>query len=166
MNSRISAFVFGFAALALAVGSLGGCGSKKGSGSESKSSAEAPKMYNMSELSLAMEEMYRTNEAFREALRSGMGIDSIPAVFYTIHTAEATSASDKDPMYHAMADVFLERMEAVAREPLANQPAAFNEMIDACVSCHQVKCQGPIDRINKLRVPDVAEREAGTPPHR
>jgi len=165
MKSLWSALLTAVAAIFLAVASLGGCGSKK-SGSEAKTAAEAPKMYRMSELALAMEEMYRSNAAFRDALKSGMGIDSIPKVFYTIHSAQATTASDKDPMYHAMADVFIERMEAITRVPAAEQPAAFNEMIDACVSCHQVKCQGPIDRINKLRVPDVVDAEAGSPPHR
>ncbi|MBI1316523.1 hypothetical protein GC167_06645 [bacterium] len=139
----------------LALGSLGsGCGTREARTAQNP----PPRLYQMSELAKAMEDMYQANIAFRDALNQGFGVDSIPDFFYTIHTAKPTTGKETDALYHAMADVFIEKMEAVVRQPIEMQPAAFNEMVDACVACHQQKCQGPIPRINKLRVTETGSR--------
>ena len=49
--------------------------------------------------------------------------------------------------------LFLETQKDIYKQKdEVSQKKSFNKMVDACIQCHEVKCQGPIDRIQKLYI--------------
>ena len=110
-------------------------------------------MYEHSELAALMEKMYVDNAELKKQIEAGQVPASFPEDFLNMHSAEATDPNDKNETYHALANVYLAQMDSIVKAP--NPEAAkkaFNSMVTTCVNCHQVFCQGPIPRIQKLRI--------------
>lgn len=115
---------------------------------------EEPRLYKMSELALLMEKMYKDNEAMKKEIQAGKLPESFPEDFMNIHTAAATDPSEINETFHAMADAYLQAMDGIVRADSSTVTRAYNNMVQTCVSCHQLYCQGPIPRIEKLRIPE------------
>lgn len=115
---------------------------------------EKPRMYEMSELASLMEQMYKDNEAIRQRILEGEIPQSFPEDFKKIHTADPTDPNEINETYHAMADAYLQAVDAVTEADSATVKRAFNNLVQTCVSCHQIYCQGPIKRIQKLHIPE------------
>ena len=92
-------------------------------------------MYEMSEMAALMEQMYVDNERLKERIVKGDTIGKFPQHFIKIHKAVMTDETDKDAFFN----------EQAAKEH-------FNNGIDACIKCHEVKCGGPIPKIKKLYI--------------
>jgi hypothetical protein len=97
-------------------------------------------MYQMSEMAALMENMYIENEKLKERIKKG-----------DIHKAVMTDKSDNDQFFKDQAALFIKSQELIYKDP-KNAKQHFNEGINACVSCHQVKCGGPIPKIKKLYI--------------
>jgi cytochrome c553 len=118
-----------------------------------EATAEKPQMYEYSELAALMEKMYQDNAALKKEIEAGKVPQSFPEDFLRMHDAEATDPNDKNDTYHALAKVYLSQMDSIVQSPdAAHAKRAFNNMVTTCVNCHQVFCQGPIPRIQKLRI--------------
>lgn len=115
---------------------------------------EKPRMYEMSELASLMEQMYKDNQSIRERIMNGEIPASFPEDFKRIHTAAATDPKEINETYHAMADAYLQAVDAVTTSDSTTVKRAFNNLVQSCVSCHQIYCQGPIKRIQKLHIPE------------
>ena len=109
------------------------------------------KMYEMSEMSTLMEQMYVDNERLKQRIKKGDTIGEFPNHFLQIHKAAMTDESDNDAFFKAQAAVFIKAQELIYKDPL-NAKKHYNEGVDACIQCHQVKCGGPITRIKKLYI--------------
>ena len=100
-----------------------------------------------------MEQMYVENAELKKQIEAGQVPASFPEDFLKMHSAEATDPNDKNETYHALANVYLAQMDSIVNAPdAAGAKKAFNNMVTTCVSWHQVFCQGPIPRIQKLRI--------------
>jgi len=134
-----------------------GCHSKK---EETVTSCEKPsndsgkkkfEMYSMSEMSLLMEQMYVDNQRLKERIKNGDTIGRFPSHFLKIHEAVMTDDKENDAFFKTQSTAFIKSQELIYQDP-KNAKAHFNNGIDACIKCHQVKCGGPIPRIKKLYI--------------
>lgn len=111
--------------------------------------AEEFEMYEMSEMSLLMEQMFADNEQLKSRIQNGEPVGDFPDYLTRIHTAVLTDPSENDAFFKEQAALFLDAQQRVYSDP-KNAKKHFNESIDNCIACHQVKCSGPIPRIKKL----------------
>ena len=116
------------------------------SGSEKKF-----EMYEMSEMAALMEQMYVDNERLKERIVKGDTIGKFPQHFIKIHKAVMTDETDKDAFFNEQAAKFIKAQELIYEDP-KNAKEHFNNGIDACIKCHEVKCGGPIPKIKKLYI--------------
>jgi hypothetical protein len=108
-------------------------------------------MYKMSEMAALMEQMYLDNELLKERILNGDSIGKFPEYFTKIKEAVLTDETDKDVFFKTQAISFIEAQELIYKDP-ENAKEHFNNGIDACIQCHQVKCGGPIPKIKKLYI--------------
>ena len=108
-------------------------------------------MYEMSEMSMLMEQMYADNERLKQRIIQGDTIGEFPNHFLKIHKAVMTDKQENDAFFKEHAAAFIKAQELIYEDP-KNAKAHFNESVDACIQCHEVKCGGPIARIRKLYI--------------
>ena len=108
-------------------------------------------MYQMSEMAALMEQMYVDNERLKERIVKGDTIGKFPQHFIKIHKAVMTDETDKDAFFNEQAAKFIKAQELIYDDP-KNAKEHFNNGIDACIKCHEVKCGGPIPKIKKLYI--------------
>jgi|SRR5690606_8794246 cytochrome c553 len=117
---------------------------------------QAPKkkkfeMYEMSEMAALMEQMYKDNENLKERIKNGEKIGEFPSHFMKIHGAVMTDKQENDEFFKQQAARFIKTQQLIYDDP-ENAKKHFNDGVNACISCHQVKCTGPIERIKKLYI--------------
>ncbi len=122
--------------------------------SENKTDKDGFEMYEMSEMAALMEQMYVDNERLKERIIKGDSIGQFPQHFLKIHESVMTDSTDMDAFFKAQAKVFIESQEQIYKDP-KNAKEHFNNGIDACIQCHQVKCGGPIPKIKKLYIGEI-----------
>ena len=108
-------------------------------------------MYEMSEMATLMEQMYIDNERLKERLEKGDTIGKFPNHFLKIHTAAMTDDKENDAFFKEQAALFINAQKMIYEDP-KNAKTHFNNGVDACLKCHEVKCGGPIPRIKKLYI--------------
>ena len=108
-------------------------------------------MYEMSEMAALMEQMYVDNQRLKDRIIKGDTIGKFPQHFIKIHKAVMTDEHDKDAFFDEQAAKFIKAQELIYQDP-KNAKEHFNNGVDACIQCHQVKCSGPIPRIKKLYI--------------
>lgn len=134
------------------------CADKKKQESTEKESCSTEKkeskkfeMYEMSEMSMLMEQMYSDNERLKQRIMSGDTIGKFPQHFLNIHKAVMTDKQENDLFFKQHAKQFIASQELIYKEP-SKSKENFNASIDECVACHEVKCGGPLVRIKKLYI--------------
>jgi cytochrome c553 len=110
------------------------------------------KMYQMSEMSLLMEQMFADNMRLKTRIMSGEAVGKFPEHFDKIHQAEMTDPSENDDFFQEQADIYLASQHLIYDDS-AQAKKHFNTGVDACIKCHEAKCTGPIERIKKLYIP-------------
>ena len=115
------------------------------------STTEEFEMYEMSEMAALMEQMYVDNQRLKDRIIKGDTIGKFPQHFIKIHKAVMTDEHDKDAFFDEQAQKFIQAQELIYKDP-KNAKKHFNNGVDACIQCHQVKCSGPIPRIKKLYI--------------
>ncbi len=108
-------------------------------------------MYEMSEMAALMEQMYVDNQRLKERIKKGDTIGKFPNHFFRIHKAVMTDTTENDAFFKKQAAAFIKAQELIYEDP-KNAKQHFNEGVNACIECHQVKCSGPIPRIKKLYI--------------
>ena len=108
-------------------------------------------MYELSEMSMLMEQMYVDNERLKERIQKGDTIGKFPNHFLKIHKSAMTDDTENDAFFKEEADKFINAQKLIFEDP-ENAKKHFNEGVDACLRCHQVKCGGPVPRIKKLYI--------------
>jgi hypothetical protein len=116
-----------------------------------KKTDEGFEMYEMSEMAALMEQMYVDNERLKARIIKGDTIGQFPQHFKRINEAVLTDETDKDAFFEEQSAKFIQAQELIYKDP-ENAKEHFNNGINACISCHQVKCGGPIPRIKKLYI--------------
>lgn len=117
----------------------------------SPSAGKKFEMYEMSEMSMLMEQMYVDNSRLKERIKNGDTIGEFPSYFVKIHSAVMTDPAENDAFFKEQAAKFIKAQELIYKDP-RNAQKHYNDGVDACVKCHEVKCAGPISRIKKLYI--------------
>ncbi|MCG2612106.1 hypothetical protein LZZ90_11365 [Flavobacterium sp. SM15] len=130
------------------------CNKKEEVKIEEKTTAKKEKqfeMYEMSEMAALMEQMYVDNQRLKERIKKGDTIGKFPSHFMKIHSAVMTDKQENDAFFKEQAANFIKAQELIYKDP-ANAKEHYNNGVDACLKCHEVKCGGPIPRIKKLYI--------------
>ena len=123
-----------------------------------KDNQEKPKekekliMAERSEMALLMNEMYAYNESIKQQIIDGNLSNGYPERFDNIHSAVLTTPPTRDLSFESFSKLFLEAQKQVFESPKEELVMRYNNAINTCISCHKVKCVGPIPRIKKLLI--------------
>ena len=122
---------------------------------ESKDHADkTPVMREVSELVRLMFEM----EADMNLIRSGLIGDSTTLqlngkTYKNLFTSKTSKDVKIDSAFVANGKSFLKELNSLSRANTRDAARTFfNNAVNACVSCHESYCPGPVPRIKKLRV--------------
>jgi cytochrome c553 len=118
---------------------------------ESSAKEKKFEMYQMSEMATLMEQMYVDNQRLKDRIIKGEAVGDFPQHFLKIHTAVMTDDSDNDAFFKEQAAQYINAQQLIYKDP-KNAKEHFNKGVDACLSCHQEKCGGPIPKIKKLYI--------------
>lgn len=110
-------------------------------------------MYEPSEMSLLMNQMYEINERIKKDIQDGKTPENFPLEFLKIHTAELSEFKHRNETFESFSKLFIEKQQDIF-ETSSNEEAKkrFNQAINLCISCHKTECTGPIPRIQKLLI--------------
>ena len=107
-------------------------------------------MYVPSELALIMRNMYDNMELVNAHLKAGEVVpDSLLQGYEDMLTAEATNPDEIDDHYFGFATGWLSELKVMRETPTLEN---YNNVMNACVNCHQSFCPGPIPKIKKLKL--------------
>jgi len=110
-------------------------------------------MVETSEMAKLMNEMYAYNESVKQQILNKGAINtSYPEKFNDIHSAILTDPTDRDASFESFSNAFIATQKAIFETTNGNLSTNYNNSINACISCHEVKCVGPIPRIKKLLI--------------
>lgn len=126
------------------------CQNKVTEEQENTEPKEPLELYIPSEMALLMEQMYTHNLQLKHQITNDGELGEYPEQFDKIHTAEFTDPTDNDSFFQEHAQIYIEYQKDIYQSD--HPEKAFNQMVDACIQCHQVKCGGPITRIKKLYI--------------
>lgn len=132
-----------------------GCQKKEQSESittQNSENSSSFKMYEMTEMAALMEQMYVDNQRIKQKIENNeLDFGEFPEYYLKIHSAEMTDPDDFDDFFKSEALKFIEFQKLVYTDT-SDIKTNFNNMVNACIECHQKKCAGPIERIKKLYI--------------
>ncbi|WP_299107904.1 hypothetical protein [uncultured Tenacibaculum sp.] len=109
-------------------------------------------MYKTSEMAELMRNMLAKNKEVRTKIIEGEEIGDFNKEYIKIHTAKLTDSTDFDENFLAFAKYFEREHRALFEVSKEERKEQFNNAVASCLACHQVKCKGPIPRIEKLLI--------------
>ena len=121
---------------------------------KTETEAEEPVMRKVSDLVNLMFKMEGDLKLLRTKLTEDMLLAPIEHFIYEdIFTAEASSYVRRDSVYVINGTDYLKELHQLSQsETKENALISFNAVVDACVTCHESYCPGPVARIKKLRI--------------
>lgn len=121
---------------------------------DKKENCEKPKeefqMYEASEMATLMEQMYVHNVQLRDKIIKNDSLGELPDYFSKISKATMTKGKERDAFFNEKASIFIKAQSEIYASKSTKE--SFNTMVNACISCHEVKCGGPIERIKTLYI--------------
>jgi len=104
-----------------------------------------------SELALLMRNMEKHWKETKKIIEEGKDIKELPD-FSNIYTATPTDESMSMDDLHGFAENYLQQIKVLGNAKGDAQKAAYNNIINGCIMCHENSCSGPIPRIKKLLI--------------
>ena len=102
-----------------------------------------------SEMAQLMREMTIELDKIKIRLQNNEILENNFLDFDLIHEAKVTDESFNKPHIMPMSQAFQYVVNEFNKEPNIKN---YNTIINNCVSCHQLSCQGPLMKINKLTI--------------
>ncbi|MCZ4409614.1 hypothetical protein O3Q51_12395 [Cryomorphaceae bacterium 1068] len=108
-----------------------------------------------SELANLMKQIHKDAKNWRKQIVNGeMVIDSV-SIYDALIESTPTKPEVKGPVFEGMAANYQSQLDAfLAAEDIDIAKSAYNNLVGACISCHQSYCPGPVKTIKKLYVPE------------
>jgi hypothetical protein len=107
-------------------------------------------LYKPSELALIMRKMYSNMSLVGEHIDSGQDVtDSLLVGYEAILYAEATNPEEINEQFFGFANIWLGELKSFSESRDIN---SYNNLMNACVNCHQSFCPGPISKIKRLKL--------------
>ncbi len=107
-------------------------------------------MYQPSEMTKLMREMYLFQEKSKKQIEKGELPLDFPEKFKKIHTAKLSNQFEHDASFQNFATLYLKNIYRLQNSTKEDVKKNFNIAIQSCIACHQTTCTGPIKRIKKL----------------
>jgi len=128
---------------------------KEGEKEEETAKKSEVKMVEFSELAMLMKGIHEDAKGWRSKLVSGELVTDSVAIYEALVTSTPTKAEVKGPVYEGFAANYQQKLDAfMAARDLSLAKGTYNNLVEACVACHQSYCPGPIPTIEKLYVPE------------
>lgn len=105
-----------------------------------------------SELATLMRSMLHDLESTRAQLLKNEKSRPLWNRHRKIRCAWPTSLDDRNPTFDAFALNYLKQLQAFD-EAQSQRPEAYQKVVTACLTCHENTCDGPMERIRKLKLP-------------
>lgn len=106
-----------------------------------------------SEMAALMLEMFEENAKNKQLVLKGKFPKNYPDEYIKLHTAALTDSTDRDYAFKGYSDFYLMQQRMLYK--LSDKDSLIpqhNNVVNSCISCHKVKCPGPIPRIQKLLI--------------
>lgn len=120
------------------------------------SSEDSPKVIMdpnpTSEMAQQMREMTKELEAIKIKLEKNEALGKNLLNFELIHHQQVTDSSFNKAHIEPMSIAFHYAVEEFNKEPSIKN---YSSIINNCSSCHQLSCQGPLVKINKLMIKNL-----------
>ena len=120
------------------------------------SSEDSPKVIldpnPTSEMAQQMREMTKELEAIKIKLEKNEALGKNLLNFELIHHQQVTDSSFHKPHIEPMSIAFHYAVGEFNKEPSIKN---YSSIINNCSSCHQLSCQGPLVKINKLMIKNL-----------
>jgi hypothetical protein len=114
------------------------------------SCSQNAEMYDPSELSVVMRDMEDFSKDARKKLLNGEKIDSIPSQIWDIRHKVSSKGQHEEETYQSLTYPYLAALQGIERGD--SQMYFYNASIDACRTCHNSYCGGPLVVINQLNI--------------
>jgi hypothetical protein len=125
-----------------------GCNNKEEKSKEKKELI----MVEPSEMANLMNEMYAYNLSIKQQVKDGKLHNEFPESFLKIHSAMLTDPTDRDSLFEVNSKLFIETQKVLFESDANNLLNSYTNVVNSCISCHEVTCMGPIPRIKKLYI--------------
>lgn len=111
-------------------------------------------LYELSEMSLLMEDLHRFYKDKRDLVTENQAIGELPKDLDKIYYAEMTDGFERNELLRNFSDVFVNNVNLLHNSDSQNKVQLYNNMVNSCIACHksEVGCIGPIPRIKKLLI--------------
>ena len=120
------------------------------------SSEDSPKIIMdpnpTSEMAQQMREMTKELEAIKIKLEKNEALGKNLLNFELIHHQQVTDSSFNKPHIEPMSIAFHYAVGEFNKKPSIKN---YSSIINNCSSCHQLSCQGPLVKINKLMIKNL-----------
>ncbi|MFT4771391.1 MAG: cytochrome c556 [Cryomorphaceae bacterium] len=113
------------------------------------------KMAEFSELAKLMRNIHKDAKQWRSKIVNGEMVTDSVSVYDALVQSTPTKSEVKGPVFEGMAANYQTQLDAfLAAKDIDLAKSAYNNLVGACISCHQSYCPGPVKTIKKLYVPD------------
>lgn len=110
-------------------------------------------MYEPSEMSILMNDMYEYNLKLKQDIVDGKKPTVFPSKFLDIHTARLSEFKSRNDKFQAYSQLFIEHQQDIFNSGSnVDLSERYNRTINLCVTCHNTECTGPIPKIKKLLI--------------
>ena len=110
-------------------------------------------MYEPSEMSILMNDMYDYNLKLKQDILDGKTPTEFPSKFLDIHSAQLSEFKSRNDKFQACSQLFIEHQQDIFNsDSNIDLSERYNRMINLCVTCHTTECTGPIPKIKKLLI--------------
>lgn len=106
-----------------------------------------------SPLSALMRSMGEDMKKLKVRVQQGESIPKFPKRYQKIHTAKPSADAKKGERYTEYATIFLAQCERTYSAPKEKLTAEYNNLVQACIHCHETYCPGPLGMLRKLKIP-------------
>lgn len=111
-------------------------------------------MAEVSELAALMKEIHADAKDWRTALIDGEMVTAEADIYTRLTESEPTNKNVEGPAFNGMSQHYQSKLSSfLAASDIDLAKKEFNNLVSACVQCHQNYCQGPIPTIEKLYLP-------------
>ncbi len=115
---------------------------------------------NDARLAVLMRKMDKDMRDIKKAIENGEALPTYSEDYLEIKTAKSTDPSVKTEAFALMADNLLEQLDKLQNTAPESLEAQYLLTINACLACHVTYCPGPVKRIEKLKLLNLASLDA------
>ncbi len=112
-----------------------------------------PGLEDAKPMAKVMRAMYVQASAMHDTIVTGKTFTANVFPVIRFHDQEPTDSTVLTPEFRKKAETYYTAMRELQVQGPDGRKAAFNHLLQTCISCHQENCPGPISKIKRLILP-------------